>query len=63
MTGGRLLAACLALLALLPACSRSGPPNSLFDAAGYHVKDDKVYYLNAFPGKAFQIDGADAALS
>jgi hypothetical protein len=36
-------------------------PNSLFDAAGYHVTDDTVYYLNAFPGKAFQIDGADVA--
>ena len=59
MTRGRLLAACLALLALLPACSRSNPPNSLFEAAGYHVKDDRVYYLNAFPGKAFQIEGAD----
>jgi hypothetical protein len=32
----------------------------LFDAAGYHVKNDKVYYLNAFPGKAFEISGADA---
>jgi DKNYY family len=32
----------------------------LFDAAGYHVKNDSVYYLNAFPGKAFEISGADA---
>jgi hypothetical protein len=61
MTKGRLIAACLAVLALLPACSWNGPPNSLFEAAGYHVKGDKVYYLNAFPGKAFQIDGVDVA--
>jgi hypothetical protein len=52
-------ALCVLALGLLLACSRNGPPNSLFDAAGYHVKDDKVYYLNAFPGKAFEIDGAD----
>ena len=49
------------MLTLLPACSRNRTPNSLFDAAGYHVTDDTVYYLNAFPGKAFQIDGADVA--
>ena len=53
-------AICLAL-ALLPACSRTGPPNSLFESAGYHVRGDAVYYLNAFPGKAFVIEGADAA--
>ena len=56
-----LIALCVAALTLLPACSRNRTPNSLFDAAGYHVTDDTVYYLNAFPGKAFQIDGADAA--
>lgn len=39
----------------------NGPPNSLFERAGYHVRDGKVYYLNAFPGKAFEIGGADAA--
>jgi hypothetical protein len=54
------LGLCVAALALLPACSRDRTPNSLFDTAGYHVKGDTVYYLNAFPGKAFQIDGADA---
>jgi hypothetical protein len=52
---------CVAALTLSAACSRDGPPNSLFDTAGYHVSDDAVYYLNAFPGKAFQLDGADAA--
>ncbi|MCU1695385.1 MAG: hypothetical protein JWR34_1448 [Mycobacterium sp.] len=52
---------CVLALALLPACSRNRTPNSLFDASGYHVTDDKVFYLNAFPGKAFQIDGADVA--
>src|SRR6478735_12057100 len=52
---------CVAALALTAACSRDGPPNSLFDTAGYHVAGDTVYYLNAFPGKAFQIDGADVA--
>ncbi len=45
----------------LPGCSRSGAPNSLFDSAGYHVKGDTVYFLQAFPGKAAQIDGADTA--
>ena len=43
-------------VAILLACSRNGPPSSLFEAAGYHVRDGKVYYLNAFPG-----NGADAA--
>ena len=56
-----LVGLCLLALALLPACSRNRTPNALFDAAGYHVTDDKVFYLNAFPGKAFQIDGADVA--
>jgi hypothetical protein len=50
----------LVAVALLPAaCSGDKPPNSLFDSAGYHVRGDKVYYLAAFPGKAFEIDGAD----
>lgn len=53
-------ALCLAALALLPACSRDKPPDSLFDAAGYHVRGDKVYYLASFPGKAAEIAGADA---
>jgi hypothetical protein len=52
---------CVVALALLPACSRNRTPNSLFDAAGYHVAEDTVYYLNAFPGKAFQIDMVDVA--
>jgi hypothetical protein len=52
---------CLVAVALFPACSRNKPPNSLFDAAGYHVRGDKVYYLAAFPGKASEIAGADAA--
>ncbi|MDT5067714.1 MAG: hypothetical protein QOK02_3869 [Mycobacterium sp.] len=56
-----LIALCVAALMLLPACSRDRTPNSLFDAAGYHVTHDAVYYLNAFPGKAFQIEGADVA--
>ncbi|HKP42920.1 DKNYY domain-containing protein [Mycobacterium sp.] len=54
-------ALCVVVVALLPACSRNKPPNSLFDAAGYHVRGEKVYYLNAFPGNAFEINGADAA--
>ena len=52
---------CVVALALLPSCSHNRTPNSLFDTAGYHVTDDTVYYLNAFPGKAFQIDGVDVA--
>lgn len=54
-------ALCLVAVALVPACSRNKAPNSLFDAAGYHVREDKVYYLAAFPGKASEIAGADAA--
>jgi len=56
-----LVGLCVAALALLPACSRNRTPNSLIDAAGYHVAGDTVYYLKAFPGKAFEIAGADAA--
>src|SRR5215204_4541307 len=52
---------CLVAVALLPACSRDKAPNSLFDSAGYHVRGDKVYYLTAFPGKASELSGADAA--
>lgn len=52
---------CLLVVGLLLACGRNGSPNSLFDSAGYHVRDGTVYYLNAFPGKAFEINGADAA--
>ena len=52
-------ALCLVAVAVFPACSRDKPPNSLFDAAGYHVRDNKVYYLAAFPGQAFEIPGAD----
>lgn len=48
----------LVILAVLPGCG--GEPNSLFDAAGYHVRDGRVYYLNTFPGKAFDVSGADA---
>src|SRR5690349_1580623 len=54
-------ALCLVALALAPACSRDKSPNSLFDAAGYHVRGDKVYYLAAFPGSASEIAGADPA--
>ena len=51
---------CFVALALVPACSRNKAPNSLFDAAGYHVRGDKVYYLAAFPGKASEMAGVDA---
>jgi hypothetical protein len=54
-------ALCLLAVAILVACTRNGPPNSLFESAGYHIGDGKVYYLNAFPGKAFEINDADAA--
>lgn len=57
-----LIAACAAaVLAVLPACSRSGTPHSVFDSAGYHVYEDQVYFLQAFPGKAAEIEGADPA--
>ncbi|MGU3499929.1 hypothetical protein [Mycobacterium sp. C31M] len=45
--------------AVLAGCGTGGP-NSLFGAAGYHVRDGSVYCLNAFPGKAFEITDADA---
>ena len=51
---------CLALLAAVAGCS-DGPPSSLFNQAGYYVRGDTVYYLDAFPGKAFEIEGADPA--
>jgi hypothetical protein len=54
-------AAFVVAVALSGGCSRSEEPNSLFDDAGYHLRDDAVYYLNPFPGKAFQIDGANAS--
>jgi hypothetical protein len=54
-------ALCLILAVILLACSRNAPPNSLFESAGYHVRDGKVYFLNAFPGKAVEIGDADAA--
>ena len=52
-------ALCIVAFAILPACSRS--PNSLFDKPGYYVRGSKVYYLDAFPGSAAEIAGADAA--
>jgi hypothetical protein len=54
-------AVCVVAVALLPACSRNKAPNSLFDSAGYHVRGDKVYYLEGFPGKAAELGGADVA--
>jgi hypothetical protein len=48
-------------VALVPACSRNKPPHSLFEAAGYHIRGDKVYYLDAFPGQARELEDADAA--
>ena len=51
--------AALLMSVVLAGCG-TGEPNSLFDVAGYHVRDGAVYYLNAFPGKAFAVDGADA---
>ena len=46
-------------VALLPACNSDAAPSSLFNAGGYHVRGEKVYYLLSFPGDAFEIDGAD----
>ena len=51
----------LVAVALSGGCSTVDEPDSLVDEAGYHVRDNAVYYLNPFPGKAFEIDGADAA--
>lgn len=44
-------AARLLMMALVLARSRSGPPNSLFDTAGHHIRDGTVYYLNASPAR------------
>lgn len=46
-------------VAILPACNPDAPPSSLFNAGGYHVRGDKVYYLHSFPGDAFEIEDAD----
>jgi hypothetical protein len=54
-------ALCLILAVMLLACSRNGPPSSLFESSGYHVRDGKVFYLNAFPGKAVEVSEADPA--
>jgi len=54
-------AMCLILAVILLACSRNGPPNSLCESSGYRVRDGKVYYLNALPGKAVEITDADPA--
>ncbi len=55
------VAACGVVLALAGGCSSNDEPNSLVDEAGYHIRNNAVYYLNPFPGKAFQMPGADAA--
>jgi hypothetical protein len=47
-----------ALAAGLAACG--GAPSSAFHSAGYYVRGDTVYYLNAFPGDAFKVAHADA---
>lgn len=51
-------ATCAASVVLIAGCGR-GEPNSLFDAAGYHVRGDTVYYLQAFPGAADEMPGVD----
>lgn len=48
-------------LALLGGCSSNDEPTSLVDQAGYHVRNDAVYYLNPFPGRAFRVDGVDSS--
>jgi NADH:ubiquinone oxidoreductase subunit 5 (subunit L)/multisubunit Na+/H+ antiporter MnhA subunit len=55
-------ALCLLAVAILLACSRNGPPNSLLESAGYHVRDGKVYYLNAWWTAAFPALALTAAL-
>lgn len=54
-------AVCVVAVALLPACTKDKPPNSMFDSAGYHVRGDKVDYLAGFPGKANEVDDVDVA--
>lgn len=54
-----LLALVVTLVVTLAACG-GGPPSSVFNSSGYHVRGDTVYYLNAFPGSAFEIEQADA---
>jgi hypothetical protein len=50
---------CVAALSTLPACAENATPTATFDSAGYHVRGDQVYFLQAFPGKAAEIEGAD----
>jgi DKNYY family len=58
----RLVAAvCILAVTIFAGCSGNKPPNSLFDSAGYYVRGDTVYYLHSFPGKAFEVEGADSA--
>lgn len=57
----KLIAGVCVVAAALTAGCLSREPNSLFESRGYHVRGDTVYFLNAFPGSAFVVDGADAA--
>jgi hypothetical protein len=50
--------AALCVVAVAAGCAH-GAPNSLFEESGYHVRGDTVYCLNGFPGKTFEITGAD----
>ncbi|MCV7321044.1 DKNYY domain-containing protein [Mycolicibacterium confluentis] len=49
------------LVAVLAVGCTDREPDSLFDAAGYHVRGDTVFHLKAFPGSAVTVEGADAA--
>ena len=51
----------LLAVAMLFACSRNRPPEFSLRQRRVPRRDGKVYYLNAFPGKAFEMSDADAA--
>ncbi|MDZ4236396.1 MAG: DKNYY domain-containing protein, partial [Dietzia sp.] len=56
----KITAAALVLaVAVSAGCSSSEVPDSQVDDAGYHIRDDTGYYLNPFPGKVFELSGAD----
>jgi hypothetical protein len=54
------LALWLSVALVLVACSRDGPPSSLFNTSGYHVRGEKVYFLPSFPSEAFDIEAGAA---
>jgi sugar lactone lactonase YvrE len=51
-------ALCVIVVAILLACSRNGPPDPLFETAGYHVNGGKVWYVDYTRGYLGRLDPA-----